>query len=63
MGVKWNSYYSYDPGNNLWKSVTPMSHRRLGVGVTVTGSCLYAVGGSDGTVPLSSVERFAGVQV
>lgn len=34
-----------------------MSHRRLGVGVTVTGSCLYAVGGSDGTVPLASVER------
>ena len=35
-----------------------MSNRRLGVGVTVTGGCLHAVGGSDGAVPLASVERY-----
>lgn len=27
------------------------------MGVTVTGGCLYAVGGSDGAIPLASVER------
>lgn len=36
-----------------------MGNKRLGVGVAVTGGCLYAVGGSDGTSPLSSVERSA----
>lgn len=35
-----------------------MGYRRLGVGVAVTGGCLYAVGGSDGVVPLASVERW-----
>ena len=50
-------YSSYDPVNDMWKSVAPMSNRRLGVGVAVTGGCLYAVGGSDGVVPLASVER------
>lgn len=34
-----------------------MGTKRLGVGVAVTGGCLYAVGGSDGTIPLASVER------
>lgn len=50
---------SYDPGSNCWKSVAPMGTRRLGVGVAVTGGCLYAVGGSDGSVPLASVERYS----
>ena len=35
-----------------------MKNKRLGVGVAVTGGCLYAVGGSDGVSPLSSVERY-----
>lgn len=35
-----------------------MRTRRLGVGVAVTGGCLYAVGGSDGVTPLASVERY-----
>ena len=48
---------SYNPASNCWKSETPMSTRRLGVGVAVTGGCLYAVGGSDGAAPLASVER------
>lgn len=49
---------SYDPVSNLWKSEAPMGTRRLGVGVAVTGGCLYAVGGSDGAAPLASVERY-----
>lgn len=48
---------SYDPASNTWKAVAPMGNRRLGVGVAVTGGCLYAVGGSDGSAPLASVER------
>ena len=48
---------SYDPSSNTWRSMSPMKHKRLGLGVTATGGCLYAVGGSDGTAPLSSVER------
>ena len=28
------------------------------MGVAVTGGCLYAVGGSDGVIPLASVERW-----
>ena len=35
-----------------------MATRRLGLGVAVTGGCLYAVGGSDGAAPLASVERY-----
>ena len=35
-----------------------MSTRRLGVGVAVLNGQLYAVGGSDGQNPLSSVEHF-----
>ena len=31
-----------------------MSSRRLGVGVAVLGGFLYAVGGSDGSSPLST---------
>ncbi|KAB0392421.1 hypothetical protein E2I00_017679 [Balaenoptera physalus] len=35
-----------------------MSTRRLGVAVAVLGGFLYAVGGSDGTSPLNTVERY-----
>ena len=35
-----------------------MNSRRLGVAVAVLGGHLYAIGGSDGTTPLSSVERW-----
>ena len=51
------SLYSYDASINIWKSVAPMRVKRLGVGVGVLGEYLYAVGGSDGSSPLASVER------
>jgi kelch-like protein 20 len=35
-----------------------MSSRRLGVAVAVLGGYLYAIGGSDGSCPLSTVERY-----
>lgn len=47
----------YNPIANQWSHVTPMTRRRLGVGVAVCGGCLYAVGGSDGSLPLQSVEK------
>ena len=34
-----------------------MNTQRLGVAIGVLDGCLYAVGGSNGLVPLSSVER------
>ena len=48
---------SYDPTSNCWQTVSPMRVKRLGVGVAVLGGYLYAVGGSDGSTPLSSVEQ------
>ena len=48
----------YDPKENRWTRVAPMSTRRLGVAVAVLNGYLYAVGGSDGTSPLNTVERF-----
>jgi kelch-like protein 20 len=35
-----------------------MSTKRLGVAVCVLEGKLYAIGGSDGVSPLSSVERY-----
>jgi len=49
---------SYDPVTNHWAHVSPMLTRRLGVAVAVLDGYLYAIGGSDGTTPLSSVERW-----
>ena len=48
----------YDPKENRWSKVAPMSTRRLGVAVAVLNGCLYAVGGSDGNSPLNTVERY-----
>lgn len=35
-----------------------MNNRRLGVGLAVCGGCLYSIGGSDGSAPLATVERY-----
>jgi len=48
----------YDPQENKWSRVSPMSSRRLGVGVAVLDGYLYAIGGSDGTSPLNTVEKY-----
>ena len=34
-----------------------MSSRRLGLSLVVLGNYLYAIGGSDGQIPLNTVER------
>lgn len=53
-----NIVEKYDPSENRWSRVAPMSTRRLGVGVAVLDMFLYAIGGSDGTSPLSTVEKY-----
>jgi kelch-like protein 20 len=52
-----NIVEKYDPSKNKWQRITPMSARRLGVAVAVVNDTLYAVGGSDGTSPLATVEK------
>ena len=49
--------FSYDPERNRWSQIAPMNTQRLGVAVGVVNGYLYAVGGSNGTCPLNSVER------
>jgi len=44
----------YDPKENKWSKVAPMTTRRLGVAVAVLGGYLYAIGGSDGQCPLNT---------
>lgn len=53
-----NHVERYDPKENKWAKVAPMTTRRLGVAVAVLGGYLYAIGGSDGQCPLNTVERY-----
>ncbi|KAL5012389.1 hypothetical protein ScPMuIL_010940 [Solemya velum] len=53
-----SSVERYDPQNNEWRMVAPMSKRRCGVGVAVLNELLYAVGGHDGQSYLNSIERY-----
>jgi hypothetical protein len=46
--------FRYDPKENKWGKVAPMTTRRLGVAVAVLGGFLYAIGGSDGQCPLNT---------
>ena len=50
-------YLSYSLSSGGWSPTCPMNTQRLGVGIGVMGNCLYAVGGSDGSSPLNTVER------
>lgn len=52
------SFSRYDPENDKWSPVAPMSTSRIGVGVAVVNRLLYAVGGFDGGQRLSSVECY-----
>lgn len=56
--IKHSSFCRYDPKENKWSKVSPMTTRRLGVAVAVLGGYLYAIGGSDGQSPLNTVERY-----
>lgn len=48
----------YDPSIQRWIRVASMGTKRLGVAVAVLDGYLYAIGGSDGQCPLSTVERY-----
>ncbi|XP_047221817.1 kelch-like protein 5 [Girardinichthys multiradiatus] len=48
----------YDPQTDVWTTVAPMSVSRDAVGVCLLGDRLYAVGGYDGQVYLSTVEAY-----
>lgn len=48
----------YDPKTDTWTTVAPMSVSRDAVGVCLLGDRLYAVGGYDGQVYLSTVEAY-----
>ena len=50
--------YRYDPEIRQWSFLAPMSTPRSTVGVAVLNNKLYAVGGRDGSVCLSSVECY-----
>ena len=54
LSVRLVSLNSYDPKENKWSKVASMNTRRLGVAVAVLGGYLYAVGGSDGQMPLNT---------
>ena len=47
-------FLRFDPKENKWNKVAPMTTRRLGVAVAVVGGYLYAIGGSDGQCPLNT---------
>ena len=47
----------YDSRLNKWSKVASMSSKRLGLSLVVCNSMLYAIGGSDGQIPLNTVER------
>lgn len=48
----------YDPNKDSWEEIEPMTQKRCGVGLTVLGNSIYAVGGHDGQNYLDSVERY-----
>ncbi|XP_061763129.1 kelch-like protein 5 isoform X1 [Nerophis ophidion] len=48
----------YDPQTDVWTAVASMSVSRDAVGVCLLGDRLYAVGGYDGLVYLSTVESY-----
>ena len=58
-----SSVERFEPRNNEWRMVSPMSKRRCGVGVAVLNNLLYAVGGHDGQSYLNSIERLLSLHV
>ena len=53
-----NIVEKYDSINNRWTRVASMSTKRLGLALVAFGNYLYAIGGSDGQIPLNTVERY-----
>ena len=48
----------FDPYENQWSFVAPMSSPRMYLAVGALGGLLYAVGGHDGILRLSTVECY-----
>lgn len=48
----------YIPSLDQWVVLTPMLNPRSGLGTAVLGGHIYIVGGHDGSVPLSTMERY-----
>lgn len=48
----------FDPVANRWEKCHPMSTARSRVGVAVVNGLLYAIGGYDGQLRLSTVEVY-----
>ncbi|XP_036327472.1 kelch-like protein diablo [Rhagoletis pomonella] len=53
-----NTVERYDPRQNKWCAVNPMSTRRKHLGCAVFNNYIYAVGGRDDCMELSSAERY-----
>jgi len=53
-----NTVERYDPRQNKWTPVAPMSTRRKHLGCAVFNNFIYAVGGRDDCMELSSAERY-----
>lgn len=53
-----NTVERYDPRLNDWTSMAPMSTSRGGVGVSVLGGKIFAIGGHNGSNYLTSVECY-----
>lgn len=50
--------FSYDPLAREWTTVASMANKRIAAGLVVINRFLYAVGGSNGEVRLSSMEKY-----
>lgn len=52
------SVETYDPFSNKWSNIAKLSATRHRLGITALDGVIYAVGGSDGTVCLNTVEKY-----
>ena len=52
------SVESYDPEWNIWATVAPMREARGRFNIAVVRGEVYAVGGSNGTTELDTVEKY-----
>lgn len=52
------SVESYCPDSNVWATLAPMKEARGRFDIAVSGGRVYAVGGSNGTTELATVEMF-----
>lgn len=52
------SVETYDPFSNKWSNIAKLSATRHRLGITALDGVIYAVGGSNGTVCLSTVEKY-----